>query len=78
MLRFAVVYTNKSTLRPWEIHAPECPDVTEWIHKRAFVEIVSAPSADALVDHELILWANAACSQEDFRIMPCCHSGTDN
>jgi hypothetical protein len=71
-MRFAVVSTNQPGLSRWEIHTPECPDVHVWMHKGAFVEIVSANSPEALVHRELILWANAVCSKEDFQIMPCC------
>jgi hypothetical protein len=73
MLRFSLVLTKDPGLTRWQIHTSDCPDVPALIKNGAFVEIVSARSAQALIASEIALRHGNACTEQDFAIMPCCN-----
>jgi hypothetical protein len=70
-LRFSLVLTTDAGLTKWEIHRAECPDVSTKLRSGAFVEVVSADSAEHFVKTELQL-ISADVPDKPYIIMPCC------
>jgi hypothetical protein len=68
--RFAVVLTNDPTMRRWQVHRADCPDVAKLISKGGFADYASAVSASALLRSELISQTKYVTAGYD--IMPCC------
>lgn len=52
-MRFALIHTVDFGFTLWEIHEPECDDVTKSLHCGSFVAIVSAESPETLLKSEL-------------------------
>jgi hypothetical protein len=74
MLRFALLMTRDKTLKRWQIHKSDCPDVITLIRRNAFAQILSAESPEALVERELE-GAKDGRARSDIEIMPCCKAG---
>jgi hypothetical protein len=72
MLRFSLVRTNHIGLTRWQIHKADCPDVIKLMKEGAFTEILSAPSAERIVESELDIHAKDGWTEYDYEIMPCC------
>jgi hypothetical protein len=68
-MRFALVHIVDFRSTRWEIHEPECYDVTRSLHCGSFVAIASADSPEALMKSEL---AERGAKTDCFTIMPCC------
>jgi hypothetical protein len=66
-MRFALIPTVDFGLTRWEIHKPECDDVTRSLHSGSFVAIVSAESPEILSESEL---EQQGAKIESFKIMP--------
>jgi hypothetical protein len=51
--RFALVVTNDPLLTRWQVHKPDCPDVSKLGSGGSFAHFLGAESAEALCNREL-------------------------